>query len=142
MIKKNWKTLVLLAVCLGVLIGYRMFDGLRTDNVVPKITISDSGIPEMSVYKPEALLEGVTATDDRDGDVTSSIVVESVGSIMDDATVTVTYAAFDSSGNVAKAQRTVRYTDYKSPRFTLKESLDFTYGTNFDVVDVVGALDN
>ena len=141
MIKKNWKLLILVAVCIGILVGYRIFDSLHTDSTAPKITISDSGIPEMSVYATEALLEGVTATDDRDGDVTSSIVVEHVGGIMDDGTVTVTYAAFDSSGNVAKAQRTVCYTDYESPRFTLRKSLDFVYGTNFDVLDVVGAVD-
>lgn len=141
MIKKNWKTLVLLAVCLGVLIGYRMFDGLRTDNVAPKIKISDASPAEMSVYAPEALLEGVTATDDRDGDVTASIVVESVGGMLDDGTVTVTYAAFDSSGNVAKTQRTVRYTDYEAPRFTLSKSLNFIQGTGFDVLDAVGAVD-
>lgn len=141
MIKKNWKLLVLLAVCLGVLVGYRIFDGLRTDSTAPEITISDSAVPELSVYAPEALLEGVSATDDRDGDVTASIVVESIGGMMDDGTVTVTYAAFDSSGNVAKRKRTVRYTDYESPRFTLRQSLDFVYGTSFDVLNVVGAVD-
>lgn len=141
MIKKNWKLLVLLAVCLGVLAGYRILDGLRTDSKAPKITISDSAVPELSVHTPGALLEGVTATDDRDGDVTASIVVEKVGGIMDDGTVTVTYAAFDAAGNVAKIQRTVRYTDYESPRFSLKKSLDFVYGSNFNVLDVVGAED-
>lgn len=141
MIKKNWKLLVLLVVCLGVLVGYRTLDGLRTDSKAPKITISDSAVPELSVHAPGALLEGVTATDDRDGDVTASIVVEKVGGIMDDGTVTVTYAAFDAAGNVAKTQRTVRYTDYESPRFSLKKSLEFVYGSNFDVLDVVGAED-
>ena len=141
MIKKNWKLLVLAALCLVALAGYRMYDGWRTDTVAPKITVSDSGVPEMSVYAPEALLEGVTATDDRDGDVTASIVVENVSDIKKDGTVTVTYAAFDSSGNVAKTQRTVRYTDYEPPRFTLRESLDFVYNTGFDVLDVVGAVD-
>ena len=141
MVKKNWKLLILLAVCLGVLAGYRMLDRLRTDSRAPEITISDSGIPEISVYDTEALLKGVTATDNRDGDVTSSILVEHVGGILDDGTVTVTYAAFDRSGNVAKIQRTVRYTDYESPRFTLKKSLDFIHDTSFDVLNVVGAVD-
>lgn len=141
MIKKYWKQLLLAAVCLVTLAGYRIFDGLGTDSTAPEITFSDSGVPEMSVHSPEALLQGITATDDRDGDVTSSIVVESVGGIMDDGTVTVTYAAFDSSGNVAKTQRTVRYTDYESPRFTLSQSLDFVHSSNFDVLDAVGAVD-
>ena len=141
MIKKNWKLLVLATVCLAVLVGYRVVTELSTDSTAPKIKISDSGIPEISVYETDKLLEGVTATDDRDGDVTDSVVVEKVGGIMDDGTVTVTYAAFDSSGNVAKVHRTARYSDYESPRFTLSKSLDFVYGTNLNVLDVVGAED-
>ena len=35
----------------------------------------------------------------------------------------VTYAAFDSDRHVTKATRTVRYTDYHSPRFTLSQPL-------------------
>lgn len=141
MIKKNWKLLVLVAVCLAVLAGYRVVTDLSTDSTAPKITISDSGILEISVYETDKLLEGVTATDDRDGDVTDSIVVEKIGGIMDDGSVTVTYAAFDSSGNVAKIHRTVRYSDYEPPRFTLSKSLDFVYGTTLNVLDVVGAED-
>lgn len=140
--KKNWKLLtLLLVVCLGVLVGYRILADLRTDSKAPRIAISDNGIPEISVYETDALLAGVTATDDRDGDVTDSIVVEKIGGITDDGTVTVTYAAFDASGNVAKIHRTVRYTDYESPRFTLSKSLDFVYGTNLNVLEVVGAED-
>lgn len=141
MIKKNWKLLVLAAVCLAVLAGYRVVTDLSTDSTAPKIKISDSGMPEISVYETDKLLEGVTATDDRDGDVTDSVVVEKIGGIMGDGTVTVTYAAFDSSGNVAKVHRTVRYSDYESPRFTLSGPLDFVYGSNINVLDVVGAED-
>ena len=141
MIKKNWKLLILLAMSLAVLLGYRFWVGLRTDSIAPKITIADSEIPEVSVFVPEQLLEGVTAEDDRDGDVTASLVVERVAGIQADGTVTVTYAAFDSSGNVAKVQRTVRYVDYEGPRFTLSKSLAFVYGSNFDVLNVVGAED-
>lgn len=141
MIKKDWKLLLLVAVSLAVLLAYRIYDGLRTDSTAPEILISDTAVPEVSVHTPEALLEGVTAMDDRDGDVTASIVVERVGGILDDGTVTVTYAAFDASGNVAMTQRTVRYSDYEPPRFTLSGPLNFVYGSNFDVLDVVGAVD-
>lgn len=140
-IKRNWKLLALLAVSLAALVGYRVVDGLRTDSTAPVITVDDSAMLEVSVLDRAALLTGVTAADDRDGDVTASIVVESARDITSDGCVTVTYAAFDSSGNVAKTTRTVRYTDYQSPRVTLSSSLVFTYGTNFDVLKVVGAQD-
>jgi hypothetical protein len=140
-IKRNWKLLVLLALSLGVLAGYCIFDGMRHDRKPPVITVDDSVMLEVSVLDREGLLAGVTAWDDRDGDVTGHIVVESVRNVTDDGCVTVTYAAFDSQGNVTKATRTVRYTDYHSPRFTLTDSLVFVYGTNFDVLKLVGAED-
>lgn len=141
MIKRNWKLLLLAAVSLAVLVAYRIVDNVTTDSVAPVIRISDAAVPEVSVFDENALMAGVTATDDRDGDVTGSIVVERVSDIQKDGTVTVTYAAFDASGNVAKTQRTVRYFDYEPPRFTLSGSLSFVYGSSFDVLNVVGAQD-
>ena len=87
------------------------------------------------------LLDGVTAWDAEDGDVTAGIVVEGVTNLSADQLATVTYAAFDRAGNVGKAQRTLRYTDYHSPKFTLTDALVFRSGTNFDVLRYVGAED-
>lgn len=140
-IKRNWKLLVLLGISVGALVGYRFMDGMGNDRRPPVITVDDSVLLEVSVLDRQALLTGVTAMDDRDGDVTAGIVVESARNVTADGHVTVTYAAFDSSGNVTKATRTVRYTDYRGPRFTLSGSLVFIYGTNFDVLKVVGAED-
>ena len=58
-----------------------------------------------------------------------------------DGDVQVNYAAFDRSGNVAKAQRNARYADYTAPKFTLERSLAFPYGFNFDILAIVGATD-
>ena len=139
-IKRNWKLLALLAVSLVAMVAYGIVDGVRTDTTAPVFAVDDQ-LLEVSALDRDGLLAGITATDDRDGDVTASIVVESVGNITSNGSVTVTYAAFDSSGNVSKVQRTVRFTDYQRPRFTVSTSLVFTYGTNFDVLKVVGAED-
>lgn len=105
------------------------------------ITMESDSI-SLSVHDPEsALLQGMTAWDDRDGDVTGSMIVESVYGVTPEGFVTVTYAAFDRAGNVTKIQRTVKFTDYQSPRFTLSQALVFEYGTPFDVLDIVGAED-
>ena len=96
----------------------------------------------VSVKDPaEALLQGITAVDERDGDVTEGILVESVYGISDENLTTVTYAAFDSAGNVSKLQRQVRYTDYREPRFELYASPTFAYGSGFDLLEQVGAED-
>ena len=139
--KRNLLCILLIILCVGAFLGYRMLDAMRTDTRAPEIRVSD-GVLEASVQEPRsALTRGVTATDREDGDVTDSLVVESIGVLGGDGTVSVTYAAFDAAGNVAKAQREVRFTDYHSPRFVLKEPLIYTYNSNFDILRTVGAQD-
>lgn len=139
--KRHLMLFIVMVACLAALYGYRAYDSSVTDRKAPVITVED-GVLQISVHDPEsALLQGITAKDDRDGDVTDSVIVESVGSITDDAVVTVTYAAFDKAGNVAKISRPVQYTDYISPRFTLDAPLAFAQGSGFDILDHVGAVD-
>lgn len=141
--RRNMTMIIVLAVCLVLFVAFWLWGRLRTDTTPPKITIAESEqIPAISVRDPQSvLLQGVSAQDDRDGDVTASVIIERLANVNDNHEVTVTYAAFDSSGNVAKASRTVRYTDYEGPRFTLTKPLIYTYGTAFDVLDAVVATD-
>lgn len=55
------------------------------------------------------LLEGVTATDDRDGDVTDSVIIENIFPNDDRTGASVIYAAKDSHNNVTKVTRRVNY---------------------------------
>ncbi len=55
------------------------------------------------------LLEGVTATDEKDGDVTDSLVIENIFPNDDHTSALVVYAAKDSHNNVSKATRRVNY---------------------------------
>lgn len=138
---KNWILLLLIAVCVAGYFGYRALDLVRTDTKAPKIEINTERV-EVSVMDPgSALLRGVTATDNVDGDVTASVVVERISLLDTDGTISVSYAAFDSAGNVAKATREAKYTDYERPRLTLKRPLLYTYGTNFDVLAAISATD-
>lgn len=133
--------MALILLCAAVFVGYRTLDRIRTDARPPEITISSAAL-EISVTDPtQALLEGVTATDKADGDVTDSLVVEQISILDHTGRLSVSYAAFDKSGNVAKAQRESRYTDYVSPRFVLNQPLLFRSGTTFDVLKVLGATD-
>ena len=139
---KKWKSicLVLIVLCLAAFYGYRAVDRITTDTQAPQITMS--GQLQVSVQDPKtALLQGVTAQDKIDGDVTASLVVERVRLADSDGTVNVTYAAFDKAGNVAKAERQVQYTDYESPRFSLSGPLAFPQNSGFDVLSVVRVED-
>jgi len=138
---KTWLPVLLIIACLGVFGGYWALDKMNTDTEAPEIRM-DAQIPEISVSDPKsALLQGISASDNTDGDVTASVVVESISLLDVEGRLMVGYAAFDSAGNVAKQQREARYTDYESPRFTLAGPLLYRYGTSFDVLATVGASD-
>lgn len=139
--KKNLLLLVPLTLSAALFLGYRAWAGLQTDKTPPQISISGEAL-QLSVSAPKSdLLHGITAEDDRDGDVTGSLVVEKISMTDSDGTIEVSVAAFDGAGNVSKATRTARYTDYQGPRFTLNRSLTFAYGSNFDLLEAVGATD-
>ena len=130
-----------LAAAVMLFAGYLFWIHNSLDTTGPVITIDD-GVLEISVKDDDsALMQGVTARDDRDGDVTGRMLVESIYGITEDKLTTVTYAAFDRAGNVTKVQRQVRYKDYKAPRFELYDSLCFPGGSGFDVLDYIGAQD-
>lgn len=107
-------TLMLLAALLlelGAFAAYIYTVHQRLDTAGPEIMIEE-GILELSVNaSDEDLLQGVTAQDRRDGDVTDSLIIESVYGIGEDNTATVTYAAFDRSGNVSTQSRRIRYVE-------------------------------
>lgn len=121
-------------------VGYRAIDNLRTDSTAPVITIAE-GIPKVSVQDESTLMDGLTAADETDGDVTGSVLVESITINDPSGLATVRYAAFDSAGNVSKVSRQVRYTDYESPRFALHSALAFSNGSSFDVLNAITAQD-
>lgn len=55
------------------------------------------------------LLEGVTAWDEKDGDVTDSLKIEFLVSNTDENTVVVTYVARDKSNNITKENLVLNY---------------------------------
>ena len=139
--KQNWMWILLILLALGAFVGYRALDAVRTDTRPPEIRM-DGTAPAVSVNDPKsAMTAGITATDWEDGDVTDSLVVENISLLSSDGTLSVSYAAFDAAGNVAKGQREMKYTDYRSPRFTLKQPLIYRQGQTFDVLANIGAQD-
>ena len=114
---------------------------MTDDTVAPNITM-DSLMLEVSVNADHAdLLQGVTAKDNVDGDVTDSILVEKISSLTQDHTAEITYAAFDSSGNVAKVTRSIHYIDYRSPKFYQTKALTLQANSMVDIVGYMGAMD-
>lgn len=141
--KRNGLLIVLLIICLLLFGAYLTYDRIISDNTPPQITITEGEqLLRLSVHDDrQLLLQGVSAQDDRDGDVTKWVIVESLDQLNEEDQVVITYAAFDRSGNVSKAQRTVQFTDYTGPRFTLEQPLVFTPNGWVNLLPSVGAED-
>lgn len=70
--------LVLLAFC-----GLRIYRRLTVDVTPPVITCSTDSIDVSVTAGEEALLQGVMASDDRDGDLTDQILIKGVSPLPD-----------------------------------------------------------
>jgi hypothetical protein len=139
--KKNLLYLAVTLLCVNLFILFLFVYNRRTDTTPPVIRFAEGQL-ELSARDPQrALLQGVSAQDQNDGDVTASVVIADVRMLDADGTIQVTYAAFDSAGNAARAVRMARYTDYESPRFQLNRSMTFAANTSFDLFREVKAVD-
>lgn len=77
---------------------------VNQDRTAPAISFSDEEIVYTDGMDEEELLNGVSAYDEQDGDVSYSLLIEKVSNTAD-GQVVVTYAAKDASNNVAKNSR-------------------------------------
>ncbi len=134
-------TLVLFVFMLVAFVVFTVIEKMKTDTTIPSITLETDTI-EMSVKdKREVLLDGVTAYDEKDGDITDSVRVESVSKFIEPGVCTVTYAVMDSDKHVTKQTRTARYTDYTQPEFYMKRALVYAVDEALDIRAAVGARD-
>lgn len=134
--------LVSLFVVIALLFGVFEFNAFRNkDNEPPVISASSDEILLSTSATNEEFLQGMTAYDDKDGDVTSSLVVVSKTHFVSGTTVKVNYAAFDSHNNVATYTRRVTFTDYRKPRFALSAPLRFVSRNNPNYLGNVTASD-
>lgn len=133
---------IALAALIAVLSGGAFMQNKNEDKKGPKITFEKDTITVKITDGDDVLLKDVKASDDKDGDVTKSLTVDSLSDFAKDGTRTITYAAFDSSNNVTKASRKISYTDYRSPEFTLKSSPVFgSADTNINIAEILRATD-
>ena len=138
---------LLLLVFFFVVFAIFMFTSIRdyiTSDYQPPMLQADEETLYISDQDDtdEALLTGLTASDNLDGDVTDSIVVAMRSKFIGKATRNVSYAAFDKSNNVGTYVRKLVYTDYYSPRFVISEPLRFVSGNStYDYLRHVSAVD-
>lgn len=103
---KKGITIVMVILCIG-LAGIFVWNRVTSDRKEPEIKMGSEKLVYKKGMDEAELLKGVIATDDKDGDVTDSLIVESVFQSKDGKSVTVVYAAKDANNNVGKAKRTL-----------------------------------
>ena len=132
---------LLFVVTLGVFVAFLLFHRAEVDGRGPVIHIEEPLI-EVSVKDgDERFLEGVTASDSSDGDVTESVAVENISNFYSNGKRLITYVAFDSDNHVGRATRELRYTDYESPRFNLEKPLLYYPGSVNLMISAQDCLD-
>ena len=120
------RVVILMFIISCILFSVRTIKSVLTEDRNPPVISFES--EELSLTMDagdEALLEGVIAKDKESGDLTDRIQIASRSKIMSGKRI-ITYIVFDDANQLGTAQRVIRYSDYKPPRFSLKEPLRFT----------------
>ncbi len=89
----------------------------------------------------DALMQGLTATDKQDGDLTEHILISSSSYFIQPGVFDVDYVVFDSHQNSGVYTRRVSYSDYTPPRFAVSQPLVYTRGENIRYLNYVTATD-
>ena len=131
----------LFVLALAGSVGLYFYNYTHEDVKPPAFRISEELI-EISVKDPkEVLLEGVSAYDNVDGDLTGKIRIKEVSQFTEGTDATVTYIVFDRASNYATSSRTIRYTDYVHPRFTLAKPMSCFQGETINYLERIQVSD-
>ena len=105
---KEKKILIILLVTAVALGGLTIYTRMTKDREAPKITIQkDVKIGYQEGMSEKELLKGVTAKDNKDGDLTDKVFVDRISVADQSDTATVYYVVIDSSNNVTRVTRKI-----------------------------------
>ena len=132
--------LIFAAAC--ALLCWTLYTLSARDTVAPEIVDSVGELHLSVTDDASRLLEGLSATDDRDGGLTDRILVERTSRFSEPGVCQVRYVVFDESGNFCRYQRTVVYDDYVSPRLQLEQPLMYRMGEQIAIMDRIRLHDS
>ncbi len=142
----DFLTRILSWVCLAVVLAFAAYLAVNVynnDKVSPVITCLTDTL-EISINDGEdVILANVTASDNRDGDITDKVVIESISKFSDPdkGLAKVTYAVCDSSNNIARRSCSLIYTDYTPIRFKINSSTRCKLSSSITPLSFVTAVD-
>lgn len=125
----------------GVFAAGQIYSRVYVDTAPPVLTMDADTVTVSVKDDDSALLAGVSARDDHDGDLTSAVQVRSISQLTGENTAVVSYIVFDSADNMATCSRTVCYSDYAPPHFELDAPLTYTLGETITLGGRLRAVD-
>lgn len=132
---------LLFVVTTALYIYFSVTEKLKTDNTMPVITLEEDVLEVDINATNKDLLKGVTAYDEKDGDISDKVIVESLSNFIEPGYCRITYAVCDANNHVATATRKVRYVGYESPKFSLEEDLCFSIYEKLNLRNILTATD-
>lgn len=133
-----------IALFLLSLVTYLISDYIYDKNhdlIPPVITCDEKTITLSSSATYEDYVRGLTASDNRDGDLTSQILISSKSHFLEDGSFKVKYVVFDSNNNSSSITRNVILSDYRSPEFKLSQPLYYSLGESARFINQIKADD-
>ncbi len=138
---------VRIAVCVlfaisVVFFGYVKYtEQAKNDNTLPTISGPAEPLEISCDYTEEDLLQGLSAYDEKDGDLTNEIMVNNLIPSLEKGKCKADYVVFDSSNHPATFSRDIIFTDYSSPKIYLSKPLVFQKSSNENIFGYIGAVD-
>ena len=134
--------MTIFVVSIIAFVVYYFFENRNKDITPPTIQM-ETDVLHVSISETD-LLQGVTAYDNKSGDVTHTLVVENVSPLTEEGKRIITYAAMDEQNNLSRKNRDLVYTDYSPPVFSLSGPLSYREGSPVYILPYItayGALD-
>ena len=114
---------------------------VKPDASAPLLTCSVSEIEAPCSVAEAELLKYVSASDEKDGNLSSEVFVESISQFIEEGVSVVNFCVSDSDGNIAKKSVRLVYTDYEKPQFVLHDDLVFAKGGTMNLSNVASVTD-
>jgi hypothetical protein len=103
-------SIIFSVIVLSALLGLYILVYLREDKTGPVIQIADRELSYQEGDDKRPLLQGVAAYDAKDGDVSDTLMIESILPLRDNMTAKVIYAAKDKDNHITKESIIINYT--------------------------------
>ena len=134
--------LLIFIFSVAVFIIYTLRTRDVSDRLGPEIVMDAESITVPAGATNAEILAGVEAYDKADGDVTSSLLVESLTPFIEKGRRNAYIVAIDSDNHVTRVSREIIYSNYRSPQFSLTKPLRFKKGvesilTNITASDLI-----